>query len=359
MITQKELRELNQKDFDRFIATFDMNSKKLKHKSIVLTKILEFRPDIQLVSKDWYNRGFIYNAYINNIIDMELVLAQWDYNGRIIENQANSISDLYNTPICNSAKYAYSFIKNKSPFITYLYSRGVDLVMPELLNLDRTEYLDIIKPILCKNCNIPIHRKDYKLERSTCSQECVSELSSKRMKIDNPNQKMNDKQKQKKRENQSIEMKSRILSGKFTPCVTNSWCKSRVYINNIPTRSSWEGLFLLFNPALSFESVRIPYELDGKIRTYIVDFEDSANKILYEIKPISEMLVNKNIAKFKAAENWCKENSYEYVIIEDTWFISRIDDLVEIVGVLETDDDSKRKLLNSLNNFIKMKVSNG
>lgn len=48
-------------------------------------------------------------------------------------------------------------------------------------------------------------------------------------------------------------MKTNILNGTFTPNVTNSWAKSRCYIDTIPFRSSWEVLFYVLNPKLKYE----------------------------------------------------------------------------------------------------------
>ena len=127
-------------------------------------------------------------------------------------------------------------------------------------------------------------------------------------------------------------LKQRILDGTFTPCFTNSWTRWSAFVDIegivYKFRSSWEAVFYLLNQDLSYESVRIPYVFEGKKSSYIVDFEDSKNKILYEIKPASLKNNPKNIAKLKAALKWCKENNYKYVDISNSWFkdnISRVD----------------------------------
>lgn len=92
--------------------------------------------------------------------------------------------------------------------------------------------------------------------------------------------------------NQSIWLKNRIKEGKFTPAVTNSWGNTRVIIDEISFRSSWEAYFYLFatyviGDSINFEKLRISYYDPNteKDRIYIVDFIDYNKKIVYEIKP--------------------------------------------------------------------------
>jgi hypothetical protein len=120
---------------------------------------------------------------------------------------------------------------------------------------------------------------------------------------------------------QSDSMKRLIVSGKFTPCVTNSWCKSRVIINNIPFRSSWEAVFYILNDKIEYEKVRIPYfNEDGIEKIYIVDFVDAQNKRLFEIKPKSNKHIPNNVLKEQAAIKWSIQNGYSYTSIADEYF---------------------------------------
>ena len=119
-------------------------------------------------------------------------------------------------------------------------------------------------------------------------------------------------------------MKERIASGAFTPPVTNSWCKSRLVVEiqgkSVPCRSSWDAAFHIVNPNFLYEDVRISYTFDGRERNYIVDFHDSDNRILYEIKPDcnkSEPIV---IAKEAAALEWCDKNGYKFEFVSESWF---------------------------------------
>jgi hypothetical protein len=120
-------------------------------------------------------------------------------------------------------------------------------------------------------------------------------------------------------------MKNKILSGEFTPCITNSWTKWESYAifnGNIKKfRSNWEAVFWLLNTDLNYEKIRIPYKILNKDKIYIVDFCDDVNKILYEIKPQSVLNTPKNNEKIKFAKEWCKENGWEYVVITDGWYM--------------------------------------
>ena len=97
-----------------------------------------------------------------------------------------------------------------------------------------------------------------------------------------------------------------------------------IYNIKIKYRSSWEAKFHLLNPKLNYEKIRIPYYLEGLRKLYIVDFEDSDNKILYEIKPNSEINSKKNKIKEIAAKEWAVNNGYAYKIISDEWFLENV-----------------------------------
>jgi hypothetical protein len=52
-------------------------------------------------------------------------------------------------------------------------------------------------------------------------------------------------------------------------------------------------------------------------RIYITDFVDHKNRIIYEIKPSSELSDSNFIIKKKFAEKWCIENNYTYKVITE------------------------------------------
>lgn len=120
-------------------------------------------------------------------------------------------------------------------------------------------------------------------------------------------------------------MKDKIVSGEFTPPITNSWTRCNSYVNYNggvrKFRSSWECVFWLSNKKLKYESIRIPYiNGNGDSKIYIVDFVDEENKILYEIKPNATKNNKNNLLKEHFANEWSDENGYKYFIISDDWF---------------------------------------
>jgi hypothetical protein len=135
----------------------------------------------------------------------------------------------------------------------------------------------------------------------------------------------------------SIKMKLNIKEGRFIPNITNSWAKSRCKISfirdskiiDMKTRSTWEAYFQLFNTNLVYEKVIIPYLYKNIEHNYIVDFVDYDNKILYEIKPLSNKDNDVVKVKTKYGRRWCKLNGYKYILITDKWFIKNYnEDLV-------------------------------
>ena len=110
-------------------------------------------------------------------------------------------------------------------------------------------------------------------------------------------------------------------------------------------RSSWEYTFMAFcdnNPSIqqwASESVRIPYRdpLTGKGTVYVPDFlityvdkNMSKHVELIEIKPANQMLKEKvgknpynqaqyvkNMAKWAAASQWCKQQGIKFRIMNE------------------------------------------
>lgn len=126
---------------------------------------------------------------------------------------------------------------------------------------------------------------------------------------------------------QSETIKNKILTGKWTPNITNSWCHGTTdYIIDDQTykfRSSWEAVFFILNKDnknLYYELIRIPYEYKNDVHTYIIDFVDKQNKKIYEIGPKSKLNHEKNKIKFEYANKWAIENGYEFEIINENWF---------------------------------------
>ena len=181
--------------------------------------------------------------------------------------------------------------------------------------VDDKNYLDFYKP--CPVCK----RLFYKSRGVYCSHDCRAFT----LKFENVEHFYpNIFNTQESRNRKSEQMKEKIRKGEWTPAVTNSYAKSRIYVTIgdkiIPCRSSWEAVFQIANPTFKFEKTRIPYILENKTKNYIVDFTDEESKQLFEIKPDSEACGEKYFAKFNAATEWCRENGYTYNIIGNDWF---------------------------------------
>jgi hypothetical protein len=117
--------------------------------------------------------------------------------------------------------------------------------------------------------------------------------------------------------------------------------------NRAPTyRSGWEFTFMMFcdnNPSIqqwASESVKIPYRnpLTEKTTIYIPDFlityvdkKLKKHVELIELKPSNQMLAEKvgnnpynqaqyikNMAKWAAAQDWCKSNGIKFRVLNET-----------------------------------------
>ena len=132
----------------------------------------------------------------------------------------------------------------------------------------------------------------------------------------------------------SLIMKTKIMEGKFTPNITNSWTRKNIELDidgvKIKFRSSWDAAYAVLNLTHQYEKIRIPYEIDGVIKTYIVDFADFENNILYEIKPSSMIKSSMCQKKMEAAKKWAYENNWVYKFITDEWFINNLSNLEQV-----------------------------
>lgn len=166
-----------------------------------------------------------------------------------------------------------------------------------------------------------IKKSIQKFLKTQKGKKYLIELSKARRGKNNPCHRQTKESKANKIKKQSETMKLKIKNGEFTPCITNSWCHSRIEIHNIPFRSCWEAAFYILNPNLQYEKIRIPYiDEKGIQNIYITDFVDSVAKKIYEIKPNSVKNNIRNILKEKAAIDWCNKNQYEYICISDEYF---------------------------------------
>jgi hypothetical protein len=158
-----------------------------------------------------------------------------------------------------------------------------------------------------------------------CNEKCFHEWFSEKQKgSGNTSHRMDPCKIQEYRKKLSDSLKLRIANGEFKPTIHNSWhnTKYKVVIKDEIKnfRSSWEAFFNLVNPDFNYETIRIPYVLNGEKHTYIVDFEDVENRILFEIKPMSLENTERNQIKRNALNEWCNDNNYGFKIINDDWF---------------------------------------
>jgi hypothetical protein len=186
-----------------------------------------------------------------------------------------------------------------------------------------------------KKCKLETCKNDKKFitfeagYRQYCSIKCANKwLSISRTGEGNPIHRISDENRIKWKNTLSKQVKERIKLGKWTPECTNSWCYSRYSIQfyrngnivNQKVRSSWEAFFQLLNPNLLYEKLRLPYTYKGEWHTYLIDFIDIENKIVYELKPSSEIKKNRNILKENVLIKWCIENNYTYKKIDEHYF---------------------------------------
>lgn len=136
------------------------------------------------------------------------------------------------------------------------------------------------------------------------------------------------RQVERSRINNSLIMKEKIRNGEFTPLITNTWthwdAKAVVDGNTYRFRSSWEACFWICNQHLQYETMRIPYTIDGVQRTYIADFFDSETKTLYEIKPKSGF--NDQIDKMTIIINYCLREGIKFIWINEDNIFDWIDE---------------------------------
>jgi len=205
----------------------------------------------------------------------------------------------------------------------------------------------------CKCCGTKLdfikYTEPYNI---TCSNVCKQKLYSVRMKEDNPVYKLTEEMKIQINKTLSTKLKAAIAEGRFTPNVTNYWSNSRIYVNDVPLRSAWEAYFHIFNMyKFEYETVRIPYINEAGIkRTYIVDFVDTKERKLYEIKPEENKSDILTKIKEEAAIIWSKENGYTYEFISNDWFKINYNKN-KIINCKDLSDGDREKLLNRLKQF--------
>lgn len=262
-------------------------------------------------------------------------------------------SEIYNI-VCNEI-FSFTQLKDISKKQVWLKQRNIQVPNDVLINLQT--FYDYLhenkgKHCLCGNL-LKFNGFSYKrgAYQKFCSKKCLYEWRSKNMLGEHNNFHKVSKERQLEigKEN-SIRLKRMISDGTFTPCVTNSWAKSRCIVQimrddksiQVKCRSSWDAYFQIKHPKLKYEKIRIPYTYKGIISNYIVDFVDDVKKCIYEIKPDSFRETEKNITKFNAAKQWCNENDYTFILIGNEWFK---DNYNESILIGQPDEHKIKRLL--------------
>ena len=131
--------------------------------------------------------------------------------------------------------------------------------------------------------------------------------------------------------------------------------KNTCYIKNKPhtLRSSWEVVFLISNPKLKYETLRIKYlKENGKYGVYIPDFIDDENRIVYELKPRRNYIKQQN--KMDGGISWCLENNYKFIWINE-------DNLLYYINKKDNQDQRNEqfyvKTYKGINGEIKNKIN--
>ena len=220
--------------------------------------------------------------------------------------------------------------------IVFLNSKNISIHKP--FNSFKELY-DYLKDNQGKYCNCGSQNKFLRFTEGYskfCSSKCLYEWRSSCMMGENNNvHKMSEDAKKEMGLKNSQHIKSKIANGLFTPNITNSWARSKCIVKikrkgvdgilEIACRSSWDAYFQIKNPELLYEKIRIPYFYKNNYHSYIVDFVDIKNRVLYEIKPKASKKDKLNLIKFDSAKKWALENNYTFEIIDESWYIKNYD----------------------------------
>lgn len=280
------------------------------------------------------------------------------------KNKLTTKLDIYNY-LC---EHAFEYLCTKNGFVEKIKSDAVIGKKIDFTNISTLEdlylYLTDNEPQKCVICGNPTKFVSFKKSKRSgesylkcCSKKCFYKLRSKQQKENNTYYRVSDEKKDALRKEASNRMKQKIKNGEFTPNVTNSWSHSMICLKfkqndkivEQKFRSTWEAMFQLMNPSLKYEKLRIPYfDYNNEPRIYIVDFIDTDNKIVYEVKPNSLKYVKNNVKKQEALKKWANQNGYTVKIITENYFISNT---FRISLLNYCDDFYKNKVLNILRHY--------
>lgn len=171
------------------------------------------------------------------------------------------------------------------------------------------------------------------------------EISNNRKGEKNPVHRIKDKDAWHK--NVSLGIRKAILDGKYTPKLNNRMTHFDIIYKNKTYRSSWECAWHHLYPTHLYEKIRIPYiDVDGSIRTTIIDFYDDINNMLIEIKPKSFLNKKNTICKIQATIEYCKNNNLTFKIITE-------DEIIPLINTIKCFDDFNEKATRLLKGYQK------
>jgi len=200
-----------------------------------------------------------------------------------------------------STRFIHHLLKNSISFVEYIH----------LYEKDKLRYCHYCNTVIPPNGASPNFPYQKEKEFMFCNHSHYVEYRRA-----NPGS-IQPPESEESRERRSILLKQRIKDGIFTPR-NNHWKNWIVRLpDGIKYRSRWEWAFHLENPTFEYESIRIPYKINGKDRIYIIDFYDPYQKICYEIKPSTEIDKEINVLKFEQAMKYCSKNQMSFRIITE------------------------------------------
>jgi len=190
----------------------------------------------------------------------------------------------------------------------------------------------------------------YQSEAGLAHRKKMSEFNSDNMKRFNKTEAGKENIKRKAKFLSNL-MKERIANGSFTPKITNTrthW-SAKIILDDGSIRkfrSSWEAAFWASNIYLDYETLRIPWvDKDGKSHTYIPDFYDPKNNIVYEIKPRCQYLISDG--KMSQAINYCIDNKIKFIWINETNILNYINQSLPIFTI-ETNYKQLKKVTDAV-----------
>lgn len=118
-------------------------------------------------------------------------------------------------------------------------------------------------------------------------------------------------------------MKTKILSGEFTPNSNNRNTHWDAEFNGEKYRSSWEALYQAINPLAEYEKLRIEYKIGASSKIYIVDFIDRGSRQVIEVKPRELCSGPVYESKMTALRAWATTNDFTVIVADKEWLLAQ------------------------------------